>query len=169
MGNAILIFIAYCVCVALVALLGAAGTIGTINQRLETLKSDMRKVKIPKKCVLLVPQFPKIGCQNPQGAYSKSEVYILTVVLTVVEYVYSALSVIAALFVLIFAPSYVAWMFLTIAVEFVFVESIDIFYYIRERKAGIYKVGRLDNEFEISSDGRTTESGQEPEQTEKEV
>ncbi len=169
MGKAILIFIAYCVCVALVAMLGAAGSIGAINQRLEALKSDMRRVKIPKKCVLWVPQFPKIGCLNPQGVYSKTEVYVLTVALTVVEYTYSALSVIAALFVLIFAPSYVAWMFLTIAVDFVFIESIDIFYYFKERRAGIYKVGRLNNGFEISSDGQTAESGQTAEPSEKEV
>ena len=99
-------FIMYLVCYFFV-MVGGCGGIGAINEDLEIIKPKMRKVKLPEKLKDHIPQWgPRALAPSREVGSNKSEVYILTVILTICHYIYHILCFIGIILVYILAPSY---------------------------------------------------------------
>lgn len=105
MDNALLVCL--CICIFIImSIFGASNFVGAINEQLEILTPNMRKIRLPRKLVRFVPQWCRTGCLNPEGAIYKSEVYVLTVILAIINYIYGLLSLVVAIVVFITCSEY---------------------------------------------------------------
>ena len=69
-----------------VDMLGGNNGVGRINENLEKIKPKMRKIKIPEKLKYYIPQYCSQSWVTPPPI--KLELYILTVVLAVCNYIF---------------------------------------------------------------------------------
>ena len=93
-----------------VGILAENNIIGQVNENLETIKPELRKIKIPERLIYYIPQYCRHSWQTPPPI--KSEVYMLTVVLAVCNYIFHILCMVAAFIIHILIPSVIAWIIL---------------------------------------------------------
>ena len=144
----LLLFIVLYVCV--IAILGGNNGVGDINRNLEKLKPKMRKVKLPEKLKYYIPQWSKQMWTDPPGAIRKEEVYILTVILAICNYIFHALCFIGAIIVYILVPSAICWILLPIGCYMIVELVIELIISYRGNKIETKNRGRLDRDFTIS-------------------
>lgn len=107
----IFLFIMHLVFYFFVMVIGCGG-IGNINEALEIIKPKMRKVKIPEKLKYYIPQYCRHSWETPPPR--KSELYVLTVVLAVCNYIFHILCLTGAIIIYLLVPSGVGWIILPI-------------------------------------------------------
>lgn len=147
MDDIVLLIVVLLFCI--MAILSGNNCIGAINRSLEIIKPKMRKVKLLGKLKYYIPQWCKQGGVDPPGAIRKSEVYILTLVLAICNYIFHALCFISAIIVFMLVPSAVVWIFLPIGcfvVVFIVIHSVTEFW---ENKIEKKNQGRLNRDFTI--------------------
>lgn len=142
---------------------GASNLVGGINEKLEILTPDMKKIKLSRKFVRFVPQWCKIGCRDPEGARYKSDIYILTVILAVINYMYGLLSFVVEIVVFIICFEYFMYLMLLPVVWMCVLWTFDRYYCFAIKKAGKAKVGFLDKDFTIKKEAENGKSDVSPE------
>lgn len=130
-----------------IAMLAANTGIGRINENLETINPKTRKVKIPEKLKYYIPQYCRHSWETPPPR--KSELYVLTVVLAVCNYIFHILCLTGAIIIYLLVPSGVGWIILPIGC-FLAVFTIILFVTDFQReKIETKNPGRLDKDFTI--------------------
>lgn len=147
MDDIVLFIVVLLFCV--MAILSGNNCIGAINRSLEIIKPKMRKVKLREKIKYYIPQWCKQGGVDPHGAIRKSEVYILTLVLAICNYIFHALCFIGAIIVYMLVPSAVVWIFLPIGCFVVVLTVILSVTEFRKNKIETKNQGRLDRNFTL--------------------
>ena len=123
--------------------------IGGINENLEIIKPKMRKVKLPEKLKYCIPQWAKRGGADPPGAKSKAEVYILTLILTICNYIFHILCFIGTIIVYILIPSGLDWTILPLVCSVVVTAGITFVTGFQRNRIETKNRGRLDRDFTI--------------------
>ena len=162
MGYDLLAFVCVCIFIIL-SIFGESNGIGSINEQLEILSPDMRKVKLPPKFIRFVPQWCKTRCLNPEGVVPKSEVYFLTVILAILNYIFALLSIIATIVVFVISSEHILYILILPVVWAGVVWVIDGYYYFAIKKAGKDKFGLLENDFTITKEAENDKSDEMPE------
>lgn len=88
-----------------IGMLAMINCIGGINEDLELIKPKLVRIKIPEKLKYYIPQWCKKGGADPRYKRRKSKVYVLTIILTIFNYIFALLCVIVEVLVFIFVPS----------------------------------------------------------------
>lgn len=134
-------------------MVGGCGGIGDINEALEIIKPKMRKVKLPEKLKDHIPQWgPRRDVPSREVGSNKSEVYILTVILTICHYIYYILCFIGIIVVYILAPSYLfEWGALPFVCSFVVLIGIYSVVAFQRNKIVTKNPGGLDRDFTIEN------------------
>lgn len=136
--------------------------IGYINEAMEMLEIKMRRVKIPLKFMPFVHLFGEKVEPFPDNF--RPEVYILTVILTIVSYIYEVLTVAAAITVFILIPDIILYIFFAPAIYSIMLAAIMQIYKIKIDRRDRKNFMRLVNDFTISGD--TAEKSRPEEQKE---
>ena len=125
--------------------------IGVMNEDLEIIKPKMRKVKLPEKLKDYIPQWAPRSLVPSRDVESKSEVYILTVILTICNYIYHTLCFIATIIVYILAPSYLKWSFLPIGCSAAVMAGINFVVEFQSNRILRKNPLRMDRDFTIEN------------------
>lgn len=107
-------------------------TIGTINEALEIIKPKMKTVKIPRCLKYVIPQIDLSEKPAILKTFSKLNVYLLTFVLTIANYVISIFCIIVAVLFYFMLPSYILYVGI---VPTVYAIAISILMFIYEHDA----------------------------------
>lgn len=147
----------------IMSVFGGTNLVGAINEQLEILTPNMRKINLPRKFVRFVPQWCRTGCLNPEGAIYNSEIYVLTVILAIINYIYGLLSLVVAIVVFIICSEYLMYLLLLPVAWACVIWVIDGYYYFAIKKAGKDKFGFLDKDFTITKEAENDKSDELPE------
>ena len=135
-----------------IAMVAESCGIGAMNEDLEIIKPKMRKIKLPEKLKDYIPQWgPRRDVPSREVGSNKSEVYILTVILAICNYIYHILCFMAIIIVYILAPSCLKWSLLPLVCFFVVLIGINSVVAFQRNRIVTKNPGGLDRDFTIEN------------------
>lgn len=129
--------------------MAALNIVGNINEDLESINVNMRRIKLPHKVVGFVPQWCTRGGLDPKFATRKQEVFILTVILSIITYSYAVIMIVLSI-VLFFVIEDIFYMVFAPFVLIVPLFGIGLYYYFIKEKKEKKNLMQLKRNFEIA-------------------
>lgn len=132
------------------SMLAGNNCVENTNEALEIIKPRMRKVKLPNKLKYFMPRRRMQRGAEPLEEINNSQVYILTLILTICNYTFHILCFISTIIVCFLTPSAIKWIILPISCYFVVETVIFSIFEFQKDKIERKNQGRLDNDFTIT-------------------